>query len=97
MSKSFDLEKQPDLYRGKKVKFHNDRLTGGIIAQLPGSVLSLTWYPGTDGGAYVNIGRPFLPGGSLTRVTNYRYEYAENAKKFRALARAFNDEATEKA
>lgn len=89
----FKAEIQPDFYRGKTVKFHRDVLTGGIIAQLPESCLSLTWYPGTDGGGYVRIGRPFIPGGSLTAVTNHRFEYAENKKQFCALARQFSAEA----
>ncbi len=73
-----------------KVTFKSDPISGWMFAFLPDSILTLVRF--TDG--YVYIGRPFAVDGHLTRVTNYKYEYAEDAKAFRKLAREFDAEAT---
>ena len=40
------IDKDADFNPTSKVIFVHDRLTGGIIARLPESTLSLAWYHG---------------------------------------------------
>lgn len=74
------------------IVFDKNPLIGLVLARLPKSSLSLYWSGGLGDGGYVFIGRPLIPGGHITRVTNHLYEYAATEKEFRALAQRFHDD-----
>jgi hypothetical protein len=66
--------------------FKSDPLTLGEFATLPKSSLSLAWF---EGAGQVYIGRPFVAGGSLSRVSNPRFDWAVSKKEFRTIAKEF--------
>ena len=74
------------------IVFQENRLIGLVIARLPKSSLSLYWSGGLGDGGQVFIGRPLIAGGHITRVSNYRYEYASSKKEFKELAQRFHDD-----
>lgn len=92
---TFEKTEQPDYNPKDEIVFHENPLIGLVVARLPKSVLGLTWSPGLDGGGPVYIGRPLLPGGAITRVSNPDYDYAFSKEEFKELARRFDAAAKE--
>lgn len=86
----YDWTLEPDYNPKSTIVFEENRLIGLVLARLPESSLSLWWQ-----GGQVFIGRPLMPtnkGGHITRVSNYRYDYASSKKDFKALAQRFVDD-----
>jgi hypothetical protein len=73
------------------IVFQRHRLINWDFATLPNSSLTLVRF---EGGT-IHIGRPFIAHGSLTRVTNPDFEYAETYQAFKRLAQKFHDSSTE--
>lgn len=90
-----DWTLEPDYNPKDTIVFDENPLIGLVIARLPKSSLSLYWSGGLGDGGQVYIGRPLIPGGNITRVSNYRYEYAHTKKEFKELAQRFHDDSLE--
>lgn len=84
-----DFTKERDYNAKDSIVFDKNPLIGLVIARLPESSLSLWWSGGLGDGGYVFIGRPYVAGGRITRVSNYEFDYAATEKDFRALAQRF--------
>lgn len=94
MTNAFNPAEQPDYNPKDTIVFQKNPLIGLVIARLPKSTLSLYWCGGLGGeSGQVYIGRPLIPHGSITRVSNHEFDYAHTEKEFRALAQRFDDEA----
>lgn len=92
MAQTKETTEQPDYNQKDEIVFQTNPLIGLIVARFPKSVLSLYWCGGLGDGGQVFIGRPLLPGGHITRVSNPDFEYAATAKEFKALAKRFDEE-----
>lgn len=74
-----DFTKEPDFNNSDKVKFVSDQICLAEYATLPNSSLTLAWF---EGGGQVYIGRPFLAGQNLHRVTNPLFDWATTKDEF---------------
>jgi hypothetical protein len=81
-----DFTKEKDYNDSDKLRFLSDQICLAEYATLPNSSLTLAWF---EGGGQVYIGRPFLAGQSLHRVTNPLFDWATTKKEFRDLAQRF--------
>lgn len=84
-----DWTQEKDYNSKDTIVFDKNPLIGLVVAQLPKSSLSLWWQGGLGDGGQVFIGRPYLPGAHISRVTNPLFDYAETEKDFRDLAQRF--------
>lgn len=81
-----DWTKEKDYNDSDKVRYLSDQISLGEYATLPNSSLTLCWF---EGGGQVYIGRPFVGGQSLHKVTNPLFDWATTKKEFRDLAVRF--------
>ena len=85
-----DFTKERDYNAKDRIVFRHDQICLAVYASLPKSSLTLCWF---EGGGQVYIGRPFVAGQNLHRVSNYRFDYADSVKEFKELAQRFVEEA----
>ena len=92
MAQTKETIEQPDYNPQDHIVFAENPLIGLVVARFPKSVLSLDWCGGLGDGGEIFIGRPLLPGGVMTRVTNAEFGYASTKQEFKVLAQRFDDE-----
>jgi hypothetical protein len=81
-----DWKKEKDYNDSDEILFISDQISLGEYATLPNSSLTLGWF---EGGGQVYIGRPFMRGQSMHKVSNPLFDWASSKKEFRDLAQRF--------